>query len=115
MSRWDLGEVFSWYDRDADGLVDNGSLLDMLRSCGMCIAYGDVSELKQHYPLDGVCTFIQFQRLAKLVATRQKSFDAEKELREAFDFLNDGGRHVELSTVRHLLLSVGENITVGVS
>ena len=115
MSLWDLGEVFSWYDRDSDGLVDNENLLDMLRSLGMCIAYGDVAELKQHYPLNGVCTFIEFQRLAKMVATRQKSFDAEKELKEAFDFLNDGGRHVELDTVRHLLLVVGENITVRVS
>eukprot|EP01126_Amoeba_proteus_P041656 TRINITY_DN4490_c0_g2_i2.p1 TRINITY_DN4490_c0_g2~~TRINITY_DN4490_c0_g2_i2.p1 ORF type:complete len:150 (+),score=19.47 TRINITY_DN4490_c0_g2_i2:71-520(+) len=102
-------EAFRLFDEDHDGVIPPECLGVTIRSLGFVPTNAKIDEII-HQDVRGGITFDNFlEILAKHFSSKP---DIEKEMREAFSNLqNERKGYIKCTTLRHLLISIGERLT----
>ncbi|KAJ0164890.1 Calmodulin [Colletotrichum tanaceti] len=104
-------EVFDLFDKDGTGDITAQELGEVMRSLGLNPSDTELNDMVNEVDADNNGT-IDFNEFLNLMAQKVQIGDAEEELKNAFKvFDRDGSGTISAEELRHVLTSLGENMT----
>ncbi|KAK2005032.1 calmodulin [Colletotrichum falcatum] len=104
-------EVFDLFDKDGTGDITAQELGAVMRSLGLNPSDTELNDMINEADADHNGT-IDFNEFLTLMAQKVQVGDAEEELKNAFKvFDRDGSGTISAEELRHVLTSLGENMT----
>ncbi|KAL2055281.1 hypothetical protein ABVK25_004619 [Lepraria finkii] len=107
----DLRATFALFDDDGNGEITATELGNMMRSLGLKPSETELQDIMNEIDSDHSGT-ISFDAFAPILAHKVANADSDAELRAAFGgFDKDGSGTIDTEALRHLLKSIGEDLT----
>ncbi|KAL2150466.1 hypothetical protein VTH82DRAFT_7029 [Thermothelomyces myriococcoides] len=104
-------QVFEIFDKDGTGDITADELGNVMRELGLNPSEDELQDLISEVDVnkDGV---ISFEEFLALMSQTVKEVDSDQELKNAFKvFDKDGSGTISSDELRHVLKSLGENLT----
>ncbi|XP_053993142.1 calmodulin-beta-like [Hylaeus volcanicus] len=106
---WQFRECFSWFDRDGDGFIGAVDLPAALRAMGQYWSLYELKNLMLEFPPN---TQLNYREFMKICERKYGIVPSSQDIEKAFEvFDQTGSGFISLDYVRHVLCSVGEQLS----